>query len=63
MYLVHSLTGVFLGCGIIVHFYLAAVNPSSRGELKTMLGDGYIEEDFARHHNEKWYKEMTAKSK
>lgn len=61
MYLVHSFSGVFLGCGVIVHFYLAAINPSSRGELKTMLGNGYIEEDFARHHNEKWYRKMTAK--
>ena len=59
-YLAHAFSGVFLGCAVIVHFYLAAVNPSSRRELKTMLGDGYIEEEFARSHNLKWYKEMTA---
>ena len=57
---VHAFAAVFLSCGVIVHFYLAAINPSSRGELKTMLGNGYIEEDLARRHNLKWYKEMTA---
>lgn len=59
---VHAVSGVFLGCGVIVHGYLAAIHPSSRNELKTMLGSGYIEEDFAKHHNEKWYKEMRANS-
>lgn len=62
MYLIHAVSGVFLGCGVIVHGYLAAIHPSSRNELKTMLGSGYIEEDFAKHHNEKWYKEMRANS-
>ena len=60
-YLLHSFSGIFLGCGVIVHAYLAAVNPSSSKELKTMLGSGYIEEDFAKHHNLKWYQQMTAK--
>ncbi len=62
LYLVHAAAGVFLGCGVIVHGYLAAIHPSSRNELKTMLGSGYIEEEYARHHNEKWYREMKAKS-
>ena len=60
-YLLHSFSGIFLVCGVIVHAYLAAVNPSSSKELKTMLGSGYIEEDFAKHHNLKWYQQMTAK--
>ena len=60
-YLLHAFSGIFLGCGVIVHGYLAAVNPSSSKELKTMLGSGYIEEDFAKHHNIKWYRQMTAK--
>lgn len=62
-YLLHAFSGVFLGCGIIVHAYLAAINPGTSKELKTMLGDGYIEEDFAKHHNQKWYQEVTFKSK
>jgi formate dehydrogenase gamma subunit len=61
-YLIHALSGIFLGCGVIVHFYLAAVNPSSRHELNTMIGDGQIEEEYAKQHNVKWYKDMTAKS-
>lgn len=60
-YLIHSFAGIFLGCGVIVHAYLAAVNPSSSKELKTMLGSGYIEEDFAKHHNYKWYKQVAEK--
>ncbi|MBP2640802.1 MAG: formate dehydrogenase, gamma subunit [Firmicutes bacterium] len=60
-YLLHSFSGIFLGCGVIVHGYLAAVNPSSSKELKTMLGSGYIEEDFAKHHNSKWYQQVAAK--
>lgn len=60
-YLTHSFAGIFLGCGVIVHAYLAAVNPSSSKELKTMLGSGYIEEDFAKHHNYKWYKQVAEK--
>ncbi len=60
-YLIHSFSGIFLGCGVIVHAYLAAVNPSSSKELKTMLGAGYIEEDFAKHHNLKWYQQVTSK--
>lgn len=59
-YLIHSFSGIFLGCGIIVHFYLAAVNPSSSKELGTMLGNGYIEEGFAKSHNYKWYREKIA---
>lgn len=60
-YLLHAFAGIFLGCGVIVHAYLAAVNPSSSKELKTMLGSGYIEEDFAKHHNQKWYQQVAAK--
>lgn len=60
-YLLHAFAGIFLGCGVIVHAYLAAVNPSSSKELKTMLGKGYIEEEFAKSHNGKWYNEVMAK--
>lgn len=61
--LIHSAVGIFLGCGIIAHTYLAAFHPTSSKEFNTMMGDGYINEEFAKHHNEKWYKEMTAQSK
>ena len=60
-YLIHSFSGIFLGCGIVVHIYLAVFNPGSNKELKTMLGSGYIEEDFAKHHNLKWYQQMMKK--
>lgn len=59
-FLIHAFYGIFLGCGIFVHFYLAAVNPSSRSELKTMMGNGLIEEEYAKAHNTKWYKEVGA---
>jgi formate dehydrogenase gamma subunit len=61
-YLVHAFAAIFLSCGVIVHFYLASLHPKSSKEFKTMMGNGYIEEDFAKHHNYKWWKEMTNKS-
>lgn len=60
-YLIHAASGIFLGCGVFVHFYLAAIHPRSSKEYKTMMRDGYIEEEFAQHHNAKWYREMTGK--
>jgi formate dehydrogenase subunit gamma len=62
-YLAHAFSGIFLGCGVIVHFYLAALHPKSSKEFGTMMGNGYIEEDFAKHHNYKWYQEMVNKTK
>lgn len=60
--LIHSVVGIFLGCGVIVHIYLASFHPTSSKEFYTMMGSGYIDEEFAKGHNEKWYKEMKAKS-
>jgi formate dehydrogenase subunit gamma len=60
--LIHSAVGIFLGCGVIVHAYLAAIHPVSSKEFYTMMGSGYIDEEFAKGHNEKWYKEMKAKA-
>lgn len=60
--LIHSFVGVFLGCAIITHIYLASFHPVSSKEFGTMMGNGYIDEEFAKGHNAKWYKEMKAKS-
>ncbi len=56
--IVHVFCGTFLGSAIIVHFYLGAVNPSSRKELGTMLGNGMIDEEYVMKHNELWYEEL-----
>jgi len=60
-YLIHAASGILLGCGVIVHFYLATFHPKSSLEYKAMMGHGYIEEEFAQHHNAKWYREMTGR--
>ncbi|WP_448590257.1 formate dehydrogenase subunit gamma [Thermodesulfobium sp.] len=57
--IVHVFCGTFLGAAIIVHFYLAAINPTSNKELGTMLGSGMIEEDHVKHHNALWYEELS----
>lgn len=62
-YLIHAASGLFIGCGILVHFYLAAIHPKSSKECKTMMGNGYIEAEFAKHHNAKWYREVAKEDK
>jgi formate dehydrogenase subunit gamma len=61
--LIHAVCALFIGAGVLVHFYLAALHPKAKKELKTMLGHGYIEADYAKGHNPKWYQEMMDKRK
>lgn len=61
--LIHAVCALFIGAGVLVHFYLAAIHPKASKELKTMLGHGYIEADYAKGHNPKWYQEMMDKRK
>jgi formate dehydrogenase subunit gamma len=47
---------------VIVHIYLALINPDSKAALSGML-HGHVDAEFAKSHHEKWYKEVTAAKK
>lgn len=55
---IHYLFAGLALAGLIIHVYMAAISREERPALKSMF-NGYVPEEYARHHHELWYQELS----
>lgn len=55
-WILHCLMAVMSAPLIFGHFFMAAINPTSRIGLSGMI-NGFVDRHWARHHYTKWYRE------
>ncbi|MFO8031648.1 MAG: cytochrome b/b6 domain-containing protein [Desulfohalobiaceae bacterium] len=55
---IHYLFAGLAVAGLIIHVYMAAISREERPALKSMLS-GYVPEEYARHHHELWYQDLS----
>mgnify|MGYP001561431922 FL=1 len=59
-YILHDMILIGLVMGVLAHVYLGTLaNPGTISSLFT----GQVDEQWARHHHEKWFKQMIKKGK
>lgn len=58
MYPIHDLFALVMGAVIMGHAYLGLLHPGSKESINGMIS-GYVSEEFAKGHHEKWYNEQT----
>ena len=59
-YILHDMILIGLVMGVLAHVYLGTLaNPGTISSLLT----GQVDEQWARHHHEKWYKQMSKKGR
>ncbi|MFZ3129658.1 MAG: cytochrome b/b6 domain-containing protein [Desulfosporosinus sp.] len=57
-YTIHFNTAMVMIVLVAGHFFLAAINPKSRGEFSSMMVDGYVDAASSAQHNSKWFSEL-----
>lgn len=60
MYPIHDLFALVMGGVIMGHAYLALGHPGSKESINGMIS-GYVSEEFAKGHHQKWYSEEFGK--
>lgn len=58
-YPLHDAAALTLAAAVVGHLYLSFLHPGSNKALSGML-TGLVEQEFARTHHAKWYREITA---
>lgn len=51
---IHFITVGLVFAGLLIHIYMAAIDPGERPAFKSMFS-GEVPESFAKHHNAEWY--------
>ena len=59
--LVHSVGAVLYIAMMLGHIYLGTIG--AEGVYQTMRHDGLVDETWAKHHHELWYKEVMAEQR
>lgn len=55
--IIHDLSAVILVAFFFVHLYLTSIHPRERKSFEAMA-TGMMEEEYAKHHHERWYNEV-----